>query len=395
VDIIQQIIDFVLSLLGQGKPAAKPALAGAAARSPGATKARPTAKPARASAASSVQGLEELEGAEHVKVAAGNVELARDGAALIRDEDDGTLLWIDQVDKSMPRAKYRDVWGPLRGPDDESLADFLMHELAFTMEMQADAHAAERKLQGFGYADAGEFYRVRATIIKHFATPTGPSLDDSVLDSQRVMSASMKSHQRLHQANRAAATAANPELLAPIEGVTLEKYAQLAAKAAAGLSKSEFAALLAGEGLDLPAYERVTAGWTRRMQEDTSYSLVAMYGQAFQASGTGQFGAAAKAHAATGYDGSAAGGEAPMPFERVCEIQGACSAWAKTGQDVNANLAKVFGLNAAGFAAAHSWWLSQITADLSRFGEYNARIEAAEAKYSAGMPADPDADVQF
>jgi hypothetical protein len=380
MEIVQQIIDFVLSLLGLNTSAPK---------------AVAQAKPQRASAAGSLKGLEAVTGAEHIKVAAGDVKVARGGAALIEDEDDGTLLWVDQVDKDLPREQYPDDWGPLGGADDESLVSFLHHELVFTMEMTGDAHAAERKLQGFGYRDAGQFYRVRATVLKHFGTPTGPNLDDTVLDSQRVMSASMKAHQRMHRSNMAAQVDQDPGLLEPVEGVSLELYGQLSAKAAAGLSADQFAALLAEHGLDQATYERVNEGWTQKMQTDTTATLTTMFAQAFQGAGAGQFGAAAQAHAATGYDGTAAAGEAPMSLDQVCEIQGACSAWSKTGQDVNANLAQVFSINAADFSAAHSWWLTQLMADLPRFDEYNRKCEAAEAKYAAAAPASPDADLQF
>lgn len=376
MDIVQTLIDLVLSLLGQAPK--KPALAKKGA-------------PARASAAGALKGAELLEGAEHVRVSSGEVQVQRDGAAMIRDDHDGRLVWVDQVDKSMPRARYADVWGPLAGPTDAALVDFCLHELVFTMEMTADARSAERKLQGFGYADAGQFYRVRATVLKHFATPQGPTLDDSVLDSQRYANANMKAQRRMHDVNQAAAMQADPALTAPIHGVTIERYAQISAKCAAGLDKAQVAALLAAEGLDQATFERVSAGWTERMQKDTSFALVTVYGKAFQA---GQGGAAA-AYAATGYDGTAAKGPEPMPFDQVCEVQGACSAWAKSGQDVNANLKKRFGLTAAEFSAAHSWWLSQLTSDLARFSEYNAKIEAAERKYAAGRPARPDADLSF
>ncbi len=377
MNIIQQIIDFIMSLLGQ-KPSA-----------PQFTSAE-TAAPRKASG--EADGLDEVEGAENVRVASGDVKEERDGAALI--EDDGELLWNSQVDLEVPRDALEDEWGPLDGPDDDSLAAFFMHELKFTTEMQSDAYEAEKVLQGFGYDDAGQFFKVRATILKHFGTPNGPNVGDAVLDSQRVMSASMKGHQMSHRANMAATTQADPALVAPIHGVTIEKYAAMSANAT-GKSQDEWAGILAAEGLDLARWEEVAEGWNQRMQNDTTHTLVTLYGQGFQAAGTGQFGAQAQAHASTGYDGTAAGGEAPMTLERCCEIQGAIQAWSNTGQDVNAMLQQTFGMNAQDQAAAHSWWLSQLTADIARFGEYNTLVEKYQAQYSAHAPAAPDADLDF
>lgn len=377
MSIIQQIIDFIMGLLGQGSEPTKS-----------------IEKKATATAKGAISGLDEIEGAENVRVSSGEVQETRDGASLILDEDDGELLWVSEVDLDIPRESWTDVWGPLDGPDDDSLANFLMHEQVFNMEMGSDAHSAEEKAKGFGYADAGELFRVRATILKHFGTPDGPNLGDCVLDSQQVMSAMMKGSQLAHRANMAESTEANPELIAPIEGITIEQYAQIAAQAV-GKSEEEWHAHLAGAGLDLAKWETVSEGWNDRMKNDTTHTLVTLYGQGFQGAGAGQFGAQGQAHAATGYDGTAAAGEAPMTLERCCEIQGATQAWSDTGQDVNALLQQTFQMNAAEFAGAHSWWLSQLTADVSRFAEYNTLIEKYVAQYKQGAPAAPDDDLEF
>ena len=126
------------------------------------------------------------------------------------------------------------------------------------------------------------------------------------------------------------------------------------------------------------------------MSNDLTGTIAQIYGKAFMASGQGQFGAAGQA---VKFDGSAAGGPEPIPFELACEIQGATSAWSKSGKDVNALLQSHFQLRAVDWAAANSWWMSQLTADLSRFSEYNAKCDAYERRY-AGERAS-DADLRF
>lgn len=389
-DLIQKIIDFFMGLFGMKKD--EPALPSGGA---------PTASSGGgggagwASAAGSVSGLDEVEGAENVHVAAGKVLIQRDGAALIEDEDDNEHIWVDQVNKDIPRQSWMDDWGPAgQGPTDETLATFLMHEMVFGMEHQSDPRNAEQKLVKFGYRDAGHFYKVRATVMKHFADYDGPNLGDCVFQSQRVMSASMKAAQMMHQANMQQSMQADPALIAPVEGVTMEQYAQIQARASS-LSQDDFAALLAQQGMDMAKWHRVSNEWNTRMQNDTTHTLVTIYGQAFTGAGQGQFGAAAAAHSATGFDGTAAGGPAPIPFEKCCEIQGAMQAWSKTGQDVNAMLAKTFGMNAQDFSAAHTWWLSQLTADVAKFPRYTELCDHYEQQYSAGAPAAPDSDLTF
>lgn len=384
MEFIQKIIDLIMGLLGMKKEPALPAPAPLAPTSEG------NAPGSYASAASNVTGLE-----GDVHVAAGKVLVQRDGAALIEDEDDGENIWVDQVNKEIPREAWADEWGPTgAGPTDEALVSFLMHELVFSMEMQSDAASAEQKLVAFGYRDAGHFYKVRATMMKHFADFHGPQLEDCVFQSQRVMSASMKAHQLMHQTNMQSTMQADPALIAPVEGVTMEQYAQIQAQAAS-LSQEQLAALLAQHGMDLAKWSRVSNEWNDRMSKDTTHTLMTIYGQAFTGAGAGQFGAQAQAYAATGFDGSAAGGAEPMPFERCCEIQGALQAWSATGQDVNAMLAKMFGMNAQDFSAAHTWWLSQLTADVAKFPRYTQLCEHYQAQYSAGAPAAPDSDLTF
>jgi hypothetical protein len=378
MDILKQIIDLIMGLLGQKSGDDKPALSTSATSAP--SSADPVSEP-------DDDDDDDDEDDDDLEM----VIERRDGAALVEDPDDGERMWVNQVDGDVPRDAWNDVWGPLDGPDDGSLANFFHHETVFNMEQQSDPAAAEGKLQAFGYADVGEFFKVRMTIVKHFGTPDGPNVGDAVMNSQRVMSASMKGASLMHQQTMADTTAADPGLVEPIHGVTIEDYAVMSAQAGSG----DWQALLASKGLDQARWDEVASGWTDRMANDTTHTLTMKYGSAFQSAGVGQFGAAGAAHAATGHDGTAAGGEEPMPFDKACEIQGATSAWSNTGQDVNALLQQTFGMNAQEWAAANSWWMSQLTADVARFEDYNARVEKYEKQYSAGAPAAPDDDLDF
>lgn len=383
MNIIQQIIDFILGLLGQ-KPDSPKEL----------PPPKASAAPDPASEPSSDPGddAEEEDGDDDAREP--KVLIRRDGAALIEDPDDGERTWSNEVETRVAREAWTDVWGPLAGPTDDALAEFMMHQQVFGMTAQGDPEEAEEKLRGFGYADAGEFFKVSTTVLKHFGTPHGPDVGDASLDSQRVINASMRGSQMAHRATMEQTTAADPTLLEPIEGVDMKTYAAVFAQAA-GKSEAEWAALLASHGLDLAKWERVSTAWGQRMQNDTTHTLTTMYAEAFQSVGAGQFGAHAQAQAAAGFDPTAVGGQEPMSLERCCEIQGACQAWSNTGQDVNANLAQVFGLTAQDFATAHSWWLMKLATDVARFSEYTSRVEAAEAKYTAGAPATPDSDLDF
>jgi hypothetical protein len=326
----------------------------------------------------------------------GHVIIQRDGAALIEDEDDGERSWVDQLNKEVPREAWPDEWGPTaNGPTDDHLVNYLVHEQAFNMAVDGDPIAAEQQLCGFGYRDAGHFFRVRATILKHFGDFSGPSLEDGYFGgNQHYISATMKAGQLGHQATMQQTLQGDPDIMAPVEDVTMEQYASLQAQVI-HLGPDQVAGFLAQHGIDMAKWSRVSNEWNERMGRDTTHTLTTIYGQAFQSAGAGQFGAQAQAHAATGYDGSAAGGGEPMPFEKCCEIQGAMQAWSKTGQDVNAMLSQTFAMNAADFSAAHSWWLTQLMADVSRFNHYSQLVDHYEQHYSGGAGPAPDSDLSF
>lgn len=204
--------------------------------------------------------------------------------------------------------------------------------------------------------------------------------------------------QQQHQQRVAAATAANPALTAPIEGVTIEQYAQLAAKAAQNLPPAQFDQMLMQAGMDRAKYDRVAAGWQARMRDDTTYSLVTIYGQAFGGAGAGQFGAAgaagADARAMTGATGVAqgvAGGE-PVSWDKYNEIGGAQRAWSQSGKDVNAMLQQQFGISALDWSNMSQYWMARMMSDPQKMMEMNTLQEQWAARYAAPKA---DQDLKF
>jgi hypothetical protein len=380
--ILRQLLDAILELLGlKPKAGAKKSLpAKGATPAPGKRAAAPPPPPEE-------EPEEEPEPESGLRV----VE-SRDGADLI--EDDEELRWVSRVDTDVPRASWRDVWGPLRGKGPKTLEDFCFHQFVFDQAQATDPRLAERKLQEFGYRDVGQWYRVLATVGTHLGTPHGPNVGDFTFGSQDYLNAVRKASARARGEDHQARVAGDPGLLAPIEGVTVETYARIAARQAQGLDAAGLAALVAQHGLDLATWDRASAGWNDRMSKDTTATIATIYGQAFLGAGQGQFGGAAQAVSNHAYSGAAASGEAPMAFGDMCEIQGAIQAWSATGQDVNGMLASTFRMNAAEFAAVHTWWLTQLAADVSKFETYNARVQAAQRKYEGGG-AKAGSDVDF
>ena len=64
------------------------------------------------------------------------------------------------------------------------------------------------------------------------------------------------------------------------------------------------------------------------------------------------------------------------------------------GEDVNAMLRSTFDMNAMDQSAAATWWLTQMTADFSKFDVYNKKVEEYKKQYSGGG-AKAGADIDF
>ncbi len=71
----------------------------------------------------------------------------------------------------------------------------------------------------------------------------------------------------------------NNPLLQPIHGVTLQDFAAAAAKIGTGLSTED---IIKAVGVDKAAWEEANVLWTKRMQEDTTFAVVNLYGQYFK-----------------------------------------------------------------------------------------------------------------
>lgn len=386
--MLEAIINFFRKLFGLGGTDAAASIAASAASS-----AAPRNTPHTGDISKHVKGLENVQGAENIRVVDGQVERRVDGAALIVDEDDGERIWVSEINMEMPAAQFQDDFGPLSGPDD--LDKFLFHETDINMAMQGDADDAERKAQEFGYAHMGQFFRVRATMLKHKGTPGGPNLDDYVFDSNDVMRAAMGGAHLRQAAQSEAALAADPALLAPVDGVDLDTYALLAASSASGMAQDEFNKMLGEHGLDQAKWQEVNAIWSDRMAKDTSHTITTAYGKAFGMAGAGKHGAAGQAGAAAMGTTNAAAGEAPVSFERYCEIQGAQTAWSNSGQDVNAMLKQVFDMTAVDWSTMSMWWMQKMQSDPSLWNKHSELCEKYEKQYGGNAMAGADDDLSF
>jgi hypothetical protein len=200
------------------------------------------------------------------------------------------------------------------------------------------------------------------------------------------------------QQNAQRAVATNPQLVAPQEGVTIEQYAAISAQQGSLPNPQALDQLLAQHGMDRAKWDRVANAWQARMRDDTTFTLMTIYGQAFGGAGAGQYGAAgaagAQAIGATGAAGMAQGpaGGPPCTWEKYNEIGGAQRAWSASGKDVNAMLRQQFGISAVDWSNASQYWMAKMMSEPQKMMEMDSLQQRWAAHYAAPRA---DGDLKF
>jgi hypothetical protein len=273
-----------------------------------------------------------------------------------------------------------DEWGPLNPHQvQNALEENWVHEQLLSEAMrEPERHAG--LLKALGYRDALQRAMTHATFQRYYQ-----DYMISAEGQQLITRAAMRAmNERMKYATAAAASGG---ILDPIEGVSLQVYAQIQQKAAASPPPEEFTQLLAQHQMDRVKWERVSKGWLDRMSTDTTGAVATEYSKAFM--GGGQYGAAGAAAAnnmAAGQMGVAGpGGGEPMSFEKYCEICGAMQAWSKQGKDVNAGLSKHFNMSAMDYSNVANYWMQKAMADIPMFQRQTDLAAQYEQKYLA-MP---------
>lgn len=179
------------------------------------------------------------------------------------------------------------------------------------------------------------------------------------------------------RAQQAAAAAADPTLTAPVDGVTVEKWAQAAAMMASTPDAGQQTQKLAALGLDRALYEKANNEFQARMQRDQTAVIATIFGNAFSAA-----------------QGVNLSGPEPISFEKYGELAGAQAAWGEQGMDVNRKLMEVFGITAVDVSNYGAYWSNRFMNDVKLAMEHGNLLEQYKAKYLAGGGgADDDIDI--
>lgn len=222
----------------------------------------------------------------------------------------------------------------------------------------------------YGFQGGGHYEKYKNWAVSNWARQTGESYTDLEFRMGAI------ARERILAAKTAAMSGAGGAL-APVDGVTMEQWAQLQAKIAGG---AEPTPLIAAAGIDAARWAQVSAEWNRRMA--TSGIVAAAYAKAFTQTAVGPYGAAAAQATAAGYGGDP--GPAPVPFELFVEVTEALRAAGKRGQDTTATLAG-FKLRPVDWSNIGAYWNRAMAQSATRYHRmYDELSPGFAAKYGNG-----------
>jgi hypothetical protein len=171
-------------------------------------------------------------------------------------------------------------------------------------------------------------------------------------------------------------------ILDPVEGITLDQWADANAKVASGAATEDAIKPL---GIDMPKWDRVNNEWLTRMKNDTTFTISQKYAAAFNAGASGNLGGGAEV--------SKAGAES-FPFEKYVEVMVAQDVLGKQGRDAQ-DVLKDFGLTVADYSNISAYWSGKMMTDFSLAGKFAALDAEYRAKYQSMAGGPSHSDIEF
>ena len=186
----------------------------------------------------------------------------------------------------------------------------------------------------------------------------------------------------------------NP-LLEPIHGVSLYDYAVISAKMAAGLPEADILKTL---GIEKSVFEEASAVWITRMQEDSTFEVVQLFGQYF---------GDADSHPKLGSLKAEMSEDATANLERLKtdrqyyeELSGARLAAYDHGLDGAQWVQDTFGINLGDFQSVAMQWMpitnSEDSDTILAYAKYREQKQEEYAeKFASEMGGNIADDVEF
>ncbi|MHA7060026.1 DUF6620 family protein [Aquimarina sp. M1] len=204
--------------------------------------------------------------------------------------------------------------------------------------------------------------------------------DDFLKEQKATLDAQMDAHIQ---------AASEGGLLDPINGIDMETWAAANAKIAGGMDLEE---VLKVVGTEKPIWDKVSADWTARMSQDTTFAISKVYGDAFMNSDIGKFatsGTDQKTEPNT-TEGESALDKVSEDFELYIKIMCHQNMGATQGKDA-ASILNEYGLSVTDWSTVGAQWATKMATDTRmalKMGELMEKYNTEFASATAGDDID-------
>jgi len=270
--------------------------------------------------------------------------------------------------------------------DEESFFHAVLHMESEGMFGGTDESRAEICAQR-GIRDRMHWQTVRDSVYSVLARKHG-SFEEV---SQRELNWRQGQMQNHMQGQVAAAAASGA--LAPVEGISLEKWASINAAIVGGANHED---LLRGQGIDQARWDKVNAEWNARMSRDTTFAVAKVYGEAFQNASKGKYAEYVREAAAARAANRDLAMAPPITYEQYYDLLLQQAYAAKQGKDPIESL-KASGLTVIDWTDLGTFMGYYFNRDAGRnwktYEEIHTRLDAKYAAMNPGVK--PDLDIKF
>lgn len=155
------------------------------------------------------------------------------------------------------------------------------------------------------------------------------------------------------------------EMFAPVEGVSLEKWAGINARTVLGENEDK---ILKAEKIKKSSWEKAEKTWEERMGQDRSMRLASIYSQYFLGAGIGKYPEAGRDVARALAENTQLKTDPPIPMEKWVEITQAITVGTQRGKKYD-EIMKMFDMNPYDWSVVSNWW-GKALVQKSLFAEY-------------------------
>jgi len=297
---------------------------------------------------------------------AANQEEVQEVEEVYEEEKDAYDLYQEQYqysDKEVQGVPYPNGWESM---EELEIADKLQEFFKAYDDADDDEEKEIAVLDKYGFKDTEHYEMFRKAIVQERADREGVSSTQAGLNQLRDQKAAAVQD----------AVASDREDLQPVEGVSIELWAKAVAYSANSGGDQAGAAEIMGK--DQASFDRICNEWNTRMANDTTYTIMQIYGAAFTTASSA---------------GRPEITEESFPYKKYVKISVAMELLSEQGKDAQEILDMFDIPSVAAWSDISMFWAKKYNEDIDKYQPLHHKYEKKyEKKYKA---ADSNSDIEF